>query len=356
MTGHAHVRNWQGISQAVAATTLLLLAHPAHGQSPCDSYELCWAPEPVTRVDYRSASGVYSLRVDATTEKIGAGLAPGWGSARYSLTRDGTELWLGTKPYTLRGVTITNDGIAAGFAYRDVHRLLGDCVDVEQYYHVVILDQQGKERLNEVSERHRSRVYTQPDLPSRPYARQLLLDPDHDRLIVRVVEDVEDSADLGEIIGGRPAWRVYRLSTGDFVEEFDPSKLRVKRWHRPGIYEMQLVAGTPLLLVHLSMVGPPPDATTDRGGRFVLLERDWTPVWSLDVPADYNEIHRKRPEYPLQCFFVEHPAILKTEESRCFRLRLFVENKCASFCVEPQQGDGWSVRETERTDYVSPPN
>ena len=78
------------------------------------------------------------------------------------MLKNGEELWAGKRPYALQEVTITDEGWVIGYAYRT-----GEPVSDEsraafpndgarnppEYLHIVILDDNGHEILNEINER-----------------------------------------------------------------------------------------------------------------------------------------------------------------------------------------------------------
>lgn len=190
--------------------------------------------------NYPSSSGKYSLFVDPA-DRYGAG------AAKYRFARNGVEIHSYNKPFTLREVTVTDDGLAAGMAYRD---------DAEraQFLHIVILAQDGREILNEAKKREVSHMHS----PALPKVNQLLASQELDRFIARVLGPTEQ------------LW-VYKLSTGESLQRFDPRKsignTSVQGW----IVDSKLVPGTPLLLVHGLMNAPDPK-TKGYGAVFALID------------------------------------------------------------------------------------
>lgn len=274
-----------------------------------------WVAQPAT---YVSSSGDYALSVDPEGRMGRAG-------AMYRLRKGGSDVWSAKKEYTLREVSVTDDGIVVGFAYRG-H-------DPDQYFHFVILDATGREILDEMESRCQRESST-PPRPNRPYAKQLIALPDHDRAVLRIVE-----AD------GFTRWRIYELSTGKLVDRRKPGGL---------VLGARLVEDRPLVLVHeylgrrrMGAVG---------GVRFVLMNLEGDPVWSFDAVRDYVGIELfevslvgRRPED----YFREHPGILLTEGSGRFDVRLFATNERVSFVVKSGANGEWIVSETERVDFVA---
>src|SRR5262245_44951687 len=90
---------------------------------------------------YCSPSGEYALLVDPTRPD-------GGGAGRYRFTHQGTELWSGTRPWTLHETEVTDDGLVAGYAYGAGYEGGdGDALII------VLLDATGKVRLEERSKR-----------------------------------------------------------------------------------------------------------------------------------------------------------------------------------------------------------
>src|SRR5688572_31136547 len=59
---------------------------------------------------YRSPSGEYELFVDPSRPS-------GAGAASYRFSGNAVELWAGTRPWTLWGARVTDEGLVAGHAY-----------------------------------------------------------------------------------------------------------------------------------------------------------------------------------------------------------------------------------------------
>src|SRR4051812_45790345 len=85
---------------------------------------------------YASSDGRWKLFVDPTRRD-------GGGSGRYRCTRDGVEVWSGTKPWTFRDATVTSDGFAAGYSYSEGGLLTSGRGE----FHVVVLAPDGTVRL-----------------------------------------------------------------------------------------------------------------------------------------------------------------------------------------------------------------
>jgi len=187
-----------------------------------------------------------------------------------------------------------------------------------------------------------------PPLPSTPYALQLLVDPPHDRVIVRMVEHDDGF--------GERYWRIYRLSTGKLEKHHSPvgGPSDPDKW--VSILDARLIPDTPFILVHWFYKNRD-YKIKDAGARFVLLGLGGRPVWSLDVDNDYVDIDLKRTRSgrggPAD-YFRKHPAILSVEEPNRFDLRLFSENKRVTFEIGREGDDKVQVTELHRADYVEP--
>ena len=184
--------------------------------------------------NYVSPSGAYTLFVDPADRY-------GHGGAKYRLSKSGVEVWSGEKPYTLREVVVTDEGLAAGLAYRtgpkrdepeDQPRPMGGPQNPPLYMHIVILGQSGIEVLNDVKERHGAPYHHGPTLPE---IAQFITDLQNDRIIARV-----------RVRGSK--WWVYRLSTGASLVRVDPKELAPDLPHLKYVVEAQLLPDTPLIV------------------------------------------------------------------------------------------------------------
>ncbi len=311
----------------------------------CASTALLGASPPGVGVaqptNYVSPSGVYALYVDPADRY-------GEGGAKYRLSKNGVEVWSGEKPYTLREAVVTDEGLAAGFAYRTgpkqeelegQPRPVGGPQNPPEYLHIVVFGADGREVLNDVTERVHPPYLSEPPSPLYPYLEQLMVDPANDRVIARV--------------GARGArWWVYRLSTGESLSRFDPAERMEDTENLRHVLEARPVAQTPLLLVHWYLKGPD-YKTKDDGGRFTLLDAEFNPVWSFDAANDYAELDLHKDAFmgrgPSD-YFQDHPAILRTDKPRRFGIRLFAENKEVAFSVRPVAEGGYEITELGRID------
>lgn len=290
---------------------------------------------------YTSPSGTYSLNTKPQDQY-------GTKGATYYFEKNEVLRWLDHRMYTLREVVVTDEGLIVGFAYRRGARKevpIGTKVRVPgpvnppQYLHVVILAANGNEILNEVTEQIHPPFRSTPPPPLVPYVEQLVVDSANDRVIVRLA-------------GNGYQWRLYRLSTGESLDRFDPKeRLGITKGSSHGTC-LQLIPGTPLLLTHWCHTGKD---YKEKGvsGRFILLDATYKPIWSFDALHDYAA--KNFGQYgvngaTIRNYFREHPAIIISDESSRFAIRMFAENEEVSFSVKRTAGGAYEVMELKRTD------
>ncbi len=295
---------------------------------------------------YTSPSGEYALAINPEERN-------GNGGARYRFTHKGEHVWERIHNYTLRGIEVTDMGHVVGVAYRSVpvDRSKID-YDPEEFMHVVILSPSGRELLNEKSLRHDIH-----HAASQPFVEQLLVDADNDRVVVRSNGREKGNpcdAPFGywENQSTGPWWFVYRLSTGEKLDEFRPDKRFGEQGKAYDINAVQLIAGTPLLLVHWLQRGGEHgwDMT---GARLLVVELSGAKVWVLDLANDYANIEILKARNSLSygnsadSYFESNPPILAAENPRQFALRLFKTNEKVVFSLSEQSG-AWNVLEADR--------
>ena len=281
-------------------------------------------------MSYVSPSGVFALFVDPFDRQ-------GYGGARYRLTQNGNEIWSGQKPYALREVTVTDDGLAAGMAYRQLPRDENERRAPDRFMHITILGVDGGEILNEVTQQQyprRSHGRPQPDIA------QFLVDPANDRLIARVNAR------------GAPWW-TYRLSTGTALSRVNAKELAPDLENLKYVIHAQFLPDTPLTLVHWYTKGPD-FKVKDAGGTFVLLDEELRPIWWMEAENDYAEVDfgRSRFRGGPSAYFERHPALELTAPGGRFDLRLFAENKYVSLVARQTSGGEWNVAELGRVDVL----
>lgn len=269
--------------------------------------------------------------------------------ASYRFLQDGILAWSGERPYTLRNVVITDDGIVTGVAYRSEFPMLYENCDPHEYMHVVILDCRGKEVLYDTVERPELPFSSSPPLLRRPIAEQLIVHSEADRLVVRVIEP-------GGLIG-RCVWLVYQLSTGQLVQRFDPSTLIPASPSVAWVSDVQPISGTPLFLVHsiVRQMG-------QWGARFVIIDNEMRGVWELRLREDYKALDWRHLANEYNCLYQttsaygnfssylsEHGVIRIGPVPKQFEIRSFLTNECMIYVAEKVDGAAWLVLEMSRT-------
>jgi hypothetical protein len=285
---------------------------------------------------YTSPSGTYALFVNPA-DRFGTH------SASYQFTKGGEAIWSGERPYTLREVVVTDDGISAGWALRTgpkdastPRRCLrhGTTLNPPSYLHIVILDATGRELLNDVTERvERGSPLLRES--RQPLVRHFLVDPDNDRLMVWVKERDAN-------------WWVYKLLTGRLVGRLNLADRKLDFFKKRTLVDARLLPGSPFVLLH--WCGKDDEGW---GARFSLLDADFATIWSLDAKNDYK--HMTLWPGGLFGYFQDYPAILSVEPQGRFTIRLFSAHKKVSFAFAPVGGPRCVVREVERTDFPEPP-
>ena len=271
-------------------------------------------PPTLNPKSYASPSGKYSLLVDPSD-------LYGRGSGSYRMTNHGREVWSGTRPYTLWEARVTDDGVTGGYAYSNGWRGFSEAGYKAGMgdFRVVILDQLGKERLDQATKRQESNYL---HTPPNPLAAALIMDAVNDRMVVRVYDaDVNRQAE---------SWWPYQLSTGKALATFRPRELMADPTPVRSVMDAQPVLGTPLTLLHWWRYEWAKERK--RGARFTLIGLDGKAVWSLDLPADYDSAGGEDAEERLMASLRRSGGILesntdpekfmpfsvRTQHCRCF--------------------------------------
>ncbi len=285
--------------------------------------------EPTT---YTSSDGTWTLHVDPTARH-------GEGAGRYELKHAGKVAWSGSRPITLHDAVVTDEGIAAGYAY-------SDGVDGRENgtFHVVIFAPDGSTRLDESTRREGSQfMHTAPN----PNASGLFLHADLGRFVVRVLDP--------DVNRAQEEWWEYELSTGKLLSKARPAATQPKDDALRFIVAAHAVRGTPLTLVQWWRPDFSSRESTKLGTRFALLDPDRKPVWELVLPTDYNVPVSEDAQDALMQEIWRDGAVLSVSEPRRFTLRVAAENVRAIFEVAREEPSGaaerWSVREIERSAY-----
>jgi hypothetical protein len=313
---------------ALAAHLLAVAPGAAAQRSPTP------ALDPRTDV---SASGAYALRVEP-------GSPAGRGGASYRLDRNGATAWSAELPFTLWESVVADDGTVAGYAYgHGLDGWSGVRGDHSQGdFRVVILDPEGALRLDVATERVMSRFLH--SLPT-PVAAGLILDPDNDRVTIRV-----EDADLNR---GTEEWWPFSLSTGKELQTFRPRELMADPEPASFILRARPVQQTPLSLLQWWTFAYGSDYRHFIGTRFTLVDLEGVPVWTLDLPADYTLPDDKEGEKHLRNEMSDHGAVLGCDEPGRFEIGLVGDGHRVIFEVTQDAAakTGWKVVEVARAEW-----
>lgn len=320
--------------------------------------------DPVHPHTYTSPSGEYSLNM--VPERC-----CGQFSAVYRLTMKGQMLWSGERPYTLRDreLVVTDRGFVVGFAYSVLGTKPPSPTDEDfclrsqrpDYFCVLIIDRAGKELLEDTMIRCLPGAWKNVNPPQepRPYAKQLIVDPENDRVVVHVADwangcQRDECGDDFVPSDSTDVWRVYRLSTGNLIGRY--SQADILCWPRDArpldtawVVEAQPVRGTPLLLLHACLSKHKPRSLS---ARFLLVNNAGKPTWRLDAPADYDTVREAESDPFLRSYFACHPGIVRVQDAGRFDLRLVKDRKRLTFSVKERKGGEWVVSEIRRTDDI----
>lgn len=274
---------------------------------------------------YSSPTGQYSLRVDPSSKY-------GGGEGDYRMTRGGAELWSKKLPFTLWDAAVTDEGVVAGYAYS----LGRENVRVEDgkhengRLHMVILDPQGVLRMNEMLPR--TGTFSCTSTVDRN-VRGLIVDTENDRFIVRCTE--------GGWLSRGETWRVFRLSTGKPLDEFqfDHPRSGARDWW--SVEDARPVAGTQLILVswQYHQYDESGNNLQAEGASYGLFDSDGTAAWELIRPNDLTAQY----------------AILRTDQPRSFDLWFVAEKQRVTFEATRDPAQRWLISERGRTEFASNP-
>ena len=289
-------------------------------------------------------------------------------AAVYKMVSGGKVVWSGQRDYTLRQIVVIDKGFVVGFAYSLLEQRAANPPGPDElaypdpdYFCLVIIDPQGNELLKDVA--LRCLPMPLPNIygfvPARPFAMQLIVDPENDRVVVQVGEwekgCVPDASREIPFSPPKTIWKIYKLSTGRAIGRFDEHPLvgppKVKGSLKgDGVVDAVVVPGTPLLLMHAVL-----QFGTSRtwAARFILVDEQGRQVWTMDVPDDYTgrEAIYGPWESMSQTHLRDNPAILRVQDPGRFHLRLFKRNERVTFSVSRAK-DKWIVTEVSRVDYV----
>jgi hypothetical protein len=294
------------------------------------------SPPTLNPKKYTSPSGKFVLFVNPSD-------LHGRGKADYELTDGGRKVWSSEKPYALWDASVTDDGVAAGYAYSHgwagyaeagIDAGLGD-------FRVVIIDPRGQERLNRITKRENSHF---PDMAPDPRASGLIMDVANDRLVVRV--------DDPDINAQSEAWSIYQLSTGKELSTFRPKELMPNP--KPARYLMNAkpVKGTPLIVLHWSRYDW--EKEQKEGALFTLISQDGKAIWTLELPEDYETGGDEKSDELLTASLRRSGGILGSEQPARFELRFAKDAQRVTFTAVRTAGGNWAVSEVSRRPFIEP--
>jgi hypothetical protein len=291
-------------------------------------------PPTLNPKSYASPSGRYSMFVNPSD-------LYGRGKATYRLTLEGRQVWSGEKPYTLWDACVGDDGVVAGYAYSHGWRGFSEAGHEAGMgeFRVVIIDAQGKERLEHVTKRADSRfLHRPPD----PLASGVILDSEHDRLIVRVHDaDVNQQAE---------SWWCYRLSTGVELGRFRPKELMADSGPVRSLMDAKAVRGTPLYVLHWWRYDW--QREQKQGARFSVIGENGKPVWTQDLPADYETGRGDEADERLSASVRRTGGVLRSDENGRFDLRFAKDGQRVTFAAALGADGNWTVSEVARRPFV----
>ncbi len=276
----------------------------------------------------------YSLQIEPEDELLRSG-------ARYTLSLQGKQAWSGRKPYTLRDHAITTEGWVVGVAYSTSRRRPPGGGKRKLFFHVVILDPTGREILNDMTVRRPGPPVKVGVFQDVPFARQLLVDPDNDRIIIRGQDDGTPGDARNDF------WWTFRLSTGEALTRTRLMTDRSKQLDPVRqVFHTALVAGTPLVVVHWFI--------PFGGARFTLVTPDDRQIWALDFDEDYHDLDDTARQN-VSKYVAEHPGLLETDQRGQFTIRNLAKNQQITYAVSPATETEWFVKQVSRVEYVEPP-
>ena len=298
----------------------------------CSAMQYLPGPQVIQPRTLTSPSGEWTARLEPSSKF-------GDGPSHITVSRGAERLWEADVPMTLWEARLSDDGYLAGYAFS-----IGLAADVPKgEFIVAILAPDGRELLNERVARTGS---PHPDFPPNPRPLGLFVQPVLDRFVVRVAAENLNRSD--------EAWWTYVLSTGEELERVHPKGLLGSTDGVASTLDARPIVGTPLTLVQWYAFGDRSDPQP--GTRFVLVDAEWKPVWTLELPGDYasrdrDEADRVREEAR------ERGGILAADEPGRFELRHVAAKLRVSYAVEPDPAapSGWAVREVARAVYAAPP-
>jgi hypothetical protein len=250
------------------------------------------------------------------------------------MTQEGKEAWHAELPFTLYKAAVSDTGITAGVSYS--HGLAGFGQNGPGTISTILIAPDGKIILEEAEPRDDPRV---PDGLPGPVANGVLIQPEGDRLIMRIQSKFEEN------------WRVYQLSTGKKLDTFDLHTSSQAPEGARYVLDARPLANVPLLLVHWWFYD-----NEKVGALFSIVDFKGSPVWSLELPRDYTIASDEKAEDRLRDEIRRDGAILGVGEAGRFEIRQVAEGVRTDFKVarDDNSKTGWSVTKISSKPYTPP--
>jgi hypothetical protein len=300
---------------------LLLAAAPLGG----------FGPQTIQPCNLSSASGEWTARTDPSSKR-------GDGPSHISVWHGAERAWEAEVPFSFWDAQLSDEGQLAGYAFTEGRMSVG----AKGEFVVALFGPDGR-ALRE--ERQALTWAKHPDFPPNPYPLGLFLQPALDRFVLRVADEDWNRQ--------QESWWTYRLTTGELIGKIQPKE----RLESPGgvvrSIDARRVPGTPLTLVQWYQSGSRSREEFEPGTRFMLLDADWKPVWTLELARDYAHADEAEADR-LRDEAWAHGGILAADEPGRFELRHVAAQERVSYAVEadPASASGWTVRELTRSPYV----
>lgn len=258
---------------------------------------------------HKSPDGGFSLRIKPEgTPLLGA---------HYELRQGEKMLWSGARRYALDPVFVANNGSVVGTA----PHFLG--------FQYIILDERGKELLNEAVEQSVGVENWIDPLPIDVVAQS---ETDIAIFLVRQCMDT--------------VMRVYQLSTAELMTIHCTEDI-VQR-ERTSMVDFWPVPGTPLLLCQW-VVFQRWQPRNQGSAYFTLLDESQKVVWSLEVPNNYSslpakDIFGRRLNVPkIRKILKNRPEILRFDDPKKFALHPLTKIEPQIYSVQKKDG-AWTVK------------
>jgi hypothetical protein len=285
---------------------------------------------------YSSPSAEWTLSVDPSSVR-------GAGPSHVAVTRGNQPVWEAELPFTFWEARIADTGHCAGFGYTNGHP--------GEFGHIVValLGPEGALLLDERVEVARIRG---PHGPPSPEPLGTFAHPQLDRFVVRAMFDRGGASE--------EQWWMYRMSTGEKLECVRPKEripnTEALRW----TVDARPIAGTPLTLVQWRHWDRQSHSNREDGVRFVLLDADLEPVWTLPRHMDLR--HPDPQIEDVQLTKLRWASLILDDGPGRFELRHLRSDQQVE-CDErveyivsggADSTSGWTVRTVARAPYVEP--